>query len=103
MKTRLIGFIVLHMFVSLIFGGTQQFSGEVGSAKHEIVDSLLAVDELSGSIYYQQNDMTQGVDCKTLFLHVQEMVATRAGTKSCNPITNSLLQTPQRFIISLKE
>ncbi len=35
-----------------------EFSEVMGDCKNEIVDSLLAVDELSGSIYYQQNYIT---------------------------------------------
>ncbi|HPI26742.1 MAG TPA: FlgD immunoglobulin-like domain containing protein, partial [Candidatus Cloacimonadota bacterium] len=38
--------------------GADPFTAKLGNSKHEIVDSLLAVDELSGSIYYQQNYIT---------------------------------------------
>ena len=38
--------------------GADPFTTKIGNSKHEIVDSLLAVDELSGSIYYQQNYLT---------------------------------------------
>lgn len=58
MKTRLISFMALLLFVSLLFAGADPFTAKNGSSKHEIADSLLAVYELSGSIYYQQNYLT---------------------------------------------
>jgi len=42
----------------MLFAGADPFTTKIGNSKHEIVDSLLAVDELSGSIYYQQNYLT---------------------------------------------
>lgn len=58
MKTILLSVVVLHMFIGFLYGGAELLPGKKASAKHEIVDSLLAVDELSGSIYYQNNYIT---------------------------------------------
>ena len=58
MKLRFVCSIALLMFVSMLFAGADPFTAKLGNPKHEIVDSLLAVDELSGSIYYQQNYLT---------------------------------------------
>ena len=58
MKLRFVCSIALLMFVSMLFAGADPFTSKLGNSKHEIVDSLLAVDELSGSIYYQQNYLT---------------------------------------------
>ncbi|MCK9434387.1 MAG: hypothetical protein M0R32_06075, partial [Candidatus Cloacimonetes bacterium] len=58
MKLRFVCSIALLMFVSMLFSGADPFTAKLGNPKHEIVDSLLAVDELSGSIYYQQNYLT---------------------------------------------
>lgn len=58
MKLRFVCSIVLLMFVSMLFAGVDPFTTKNGNSKHEIVDSILAVDELSGSIYYQQNYLT---------------------------------------------
>lgn len=58
MKKSLISLLIIHMFISLLFAGVDPFSGKIGQTKHEIVDSLLAVDQLSGSIYYLQNYLT---------------------------------------------
>lgn len=57
MKTRLICSIALLLIMGLLFAEANPFTSKIDS-KHEIVDSLLAVDELSGSIYYQQNYLT---------------------------------------------
>jgi len=51
-------FFVFFLFSVIIYGESLQFSEVMGDSKNEIVDSLLAVDELSGSIYYQQNYIT---------------------------------------------
>ena len=58
MKLRFVCSIALLMFVSMLFAGADPFTSKLGNSKHEIVDSLLAVDELSGSVYYQQNYLT---------------------------------------------
>jgi hypothetical protein len=58
MKKSIISLFIINMFISLMFAGVDPFSGKIGPTKHEIVDSLLAVYELSGSIYYQQNYLT---------------------------------------------
>jgi len=58
MKTKLICSLALLMFVSMLFAGADPFTAKLGNPKHEIVDSLYAVDQLSGSIYYQQNYFT---------------------------------------------
>ena len=58
MKTKLICSLALLMFVSMLFAGADPFTAKLGNPKHEIVDSLYAVDQLSGSIYYQQNYLT---------------------------------------------
>jgi hypothetical protein len=58
MKTRMISFMALLLFVSLLFAGVDPYTAKNGGSKHEIVDSLYAVDQLSGSIYYQQNYLT---------------------------------------------
>ncbi len=58
MKLRFIYSVALLMFVSMLFAGADPFTSKLGNSKHEIVDSLLAVDELSGSVYYQQNYLT---------------------------------------------
>jgi len=44
--------------MSLLFAEADPFTTKIGNSKHELVDSLLAVDQLSGSIYYQQNYLT---------------------------------------------
>jgi hypothetical protein len=46
------------MIVSLLFAEADPFDTKISNSKHEIVDSLIAVDQLSGSIYYQQNYIT---------------------------------------------
>ncbi|MDD3535086.1 MAG: hypothetical protein PHC50_02945, partial [Candidatus Cloacimonetes bacterium] len=58
MKTRLICIMALLIFASLLFAVADSFTAKNGSTKHEIVDSLLAVDRLTGSIYYQNNYTT---------------------------------------------
>ncbi|HOH98447.1 MAG TPA: FlgD immunoglobulin-like domain containing protein [Candidatus Cloacimonadota bacterium] len=58
MKLRFVCSIAFLMFLSVLFAGADPFTAKLGNSKHEIVDSLLAVDELSGSIYYQQNYLT---------------------------------------------
>ena len=58
MKTRLICIMAMLLFAGLLFAGADPFSTKNGSTKHEIVDSLLAVDRLSGSIYYQKDYIT---------------------------------------------
>lgn len=58
MKISLICSIMLLMIVNLLFAEADPFETKIGNSKHEIVDSLLAVDNLSGSIYYQQNYIT---------------------------------------------
>ena len=58
MKISLICSIMLLMIVNLLFAEADPFETKIGNSKHEIVDSLLAVDNLSGSIYYQQNYTT---------------------------------------------
>jgi len=58
MKTRLICIMALLVLASLLFAGADPFNAKIGSTKHEIVDSLLAVVELSGAIYYQQDYIT---------------------------------------------
>jgi len=44
--------MAMLLFAGLLFAGADPFSTKNGSTKHEIVDSLWAVDRLSGSIYY---------------------------------------------------
>lgn len=58
MKLKFVCSIALLMFVSVLFAGADPFTAKLGNSKHEIVDSLLAVYELSGSIYYLQNYIT---------------------------------------------
>ena len=58
MKTRLICIMAMLLFAGLLFAGADPFTTKTDSAKHEIVDSLWAVDRLSGSIYYQNNYIT---------------------------------------------
>jgi len=62
MKTRLICIMALLLFASLLFAGADPFTAKNGSTKHEIVDSLLAVNNLSGAIYYRQNYIEITVD-----------------------------------------
>ena len=53
--------VVVCVFILLtviLYGESLPFSDTMGVSKNEIVDSLLAVDELSGSIYYQNNYIT---------------------------------------------
>ncbi len=57
MKNTIV-FVILILLAIILHGETLQFSEIMGDSKNEIVDSLLAVDELSGSIYYQQNYLT---------------------------------------------
>jgi hypothetical protein len=49
---------VFILFTVILYGESLPFSDTMGVSKNEIVDSLLAVDELSGSIYYQNNYIT---------------------------------------------
>ena len=56
MKKCLISIFLTLLFLSHLHA--DPFTGKIGRTKHEIVDSLLAVDQLSGSIYYQQNYAT---------------------------------------------
>jgi hypothetical protein len=49
---------MLLMIVSLLFAEADPFDTKISNSKHEIVDSLIAVDQLSGSIFYQQNYAT---------------------------------------------
>ena len=56
MKKSLISIFLTLLFLSHLHA--DPFTGRIGRTKHEIVDSLLAVDQLSGSIYYQQNYST---------------------------------------------
>jgi len=50
--------IVIIMFAVFLYGKSLPFSEVMGDYRNEIVDSLLAVDVLSGSIYYQHNYIT---------------------------------------------
>jgi len=58
MNIRLISIIAILLLCSLLLAVNGPMSYTFGDAKHEIRDSLLAVDNLSGSIYYQQNYTT---------------------------------------------
>lgn len=58
MNIRLICIIAILLLCSLLLAVSSPMSYTFGDAKHEIRDSLLAVDNLSGSIYYQQNYIT---------------------------------------------
>lgn len=58
MNIRLICIIAILLLCSLLLAVNGPMSYNFGDAKHEIRDSLLAVDQLSGSIYYQQNYTT---------------------------------------------
>ncbi len=57
MRSKVV-FFVFTLFAVIMYGESLQFSEVMGDSKNEIVDSLLAVDELSGSIYYQHNYIT---------------------------------------------